>query len=521
MHDVRFEGGAVACANGIVAEAGVEMLRRGGNAVDAAVAAALAECVVAPASTGIGGYGGAAVVYTRKEGRAVALDYDGCAPLASTPDMFVGRAAEAERGYLAVMAPPIIAGLSALLERYGTMEFAEVAEEARRLADEGFPVYESLANGFGLFLENADQDSIRTILPDGVPPKLGDLFVQKDLAALIAELQREGPGAFYSGEIPRTIASAVRKHGGILDEADFAVPKARFGEPLSAASGDFEVLTPMPPAGGITALEILNAMNAAAEKVSVTFFEAGSPWMYRAFIETARHAWADRLALLGDPEYAEVPIAELLSERRANEIADSVTAGARAEFGAQAAIGGGHTIHLVAADKEGNVVSLTQTHGLWLGSWVGIPGTGLILGNGMSRFEMEPGHPNSIAPKKRVLHNMCPLLITREGQPYCGVGLPGGRKIVNVAALQAYAVTRLGMTVGEAIDLPRFHVEGPEEAQVVSEELVTEMKGAYGKDYPVAFVNRLGDTIAGIVIDPASGDLLAASSNGTECVAGL
>ncbi len=388
----------------------------------------------------------------------------------------------------------------------------------------GFPMPPSLANGFGLFLENADHDSIRALFPDGVVPKEGELFVQKDLAALIAKLRKDGPEAFYSGEIPRAIASAIRKHGGILDEADFAVPEPRFEEPLAARSGEYEVLTPQPPAGGLSSLEILNAVNAAekgdrhlfdscSEKVSVTFF-------YRLFIESARHVWADRLTLLGDPEFVDVPIADLLSERRAREIAARVQAGTAADFGPPAVPGGGHTIHLVAADKEGNVVSLTQTHGLWLGSWVAIPGLGLVLGNGVSRFDLEPGHANSIAPRKRVLHNMCPLLITRDGRPYCAVGLPGGRKIVNIAALLSYLITRKGMTVGEAIDQPRVHVEGPEEALVTSEELVARMKGEFGEDYPVAYAKSLGNVIAGLIVDPKTGDMLAASSNGPECVAG-
>ena len=517
MKDVVCKGGAVACANGLVSNAGAEMLRRGGNAVDAAVAAALAECVVAPGSVGIGGYGGAAVVYTKKENAVVALDFDGCAPLASTPDMFVGNEAAAERGYLSVMAPPIIAGLAALLTRYGTMEFAEVAEPARKLADEGFPAYPALADGFGPFLEGADQESVRTLLPDG-PPKEGELFVQKDLAALIAKLQKEGPESFYSGEIPRMVASAIRKHGGILDEADFGVVKPRFEEPLSVRSGEYEVFTPQPPAGGLTSLEILNAMNAIKKGDASLFAKKGCVPFFE-FIETARHAWVDRLSLLGDPEFVDVPVAELLSERRANEIAARVEAGVEADFGMPAAPGDGHTVHLVAADKEGNVVSLTETHGLWLGSWVGIPGTGLVLGNGVSRFDLEPGRANSIAPGKRVLHNMCPLLITRDGRPYCAVGLPGGRKIVNVAALLAYAITRLGMTVGEAIEQPRFHVEGPEAALLSSEELVAEFGRELGEAYPVQYAKGIGGVVAGVVIDPKTGNLLAASANGADCVA--
>lgn len=513
MKDVVFKRGAVSCANGIVSNAGVEILRKGGNAFDAAVAAALAECVVAPGSVGIGGYGGAAVVRSARDNEIVALDFDGCAPLAATPDMFGGDMAKAERGYLAVMAPPIIAGLTALLRNYGTMSFSDVAEPAHRLAEEGFPAYPALCN-FKLFLEQADQDSVRAMLPNGVP-KEGELFVQKDLAALIGRLREDGPESFYSGDIPRHIASAVRKHGGILDEADFAVVKPRFGKPLVVRSGGCDVYTPEPPSGGLTALEILNSMNAADVP------EPGSTDFYRLLIDVARHAWAERLAFLADPDFADVPCSELLSDSHAQEIRSRVAAGVPADFANPPRPGGGHTIHLVAADSEGNAVSLTETHGLWLGSFVVIPGMGLVLGDGMSRFDLNPGHPNAIAPGKRVLHNMCPLLIAKGGRPQTIIGLPGGRKIVNVAAVLAHAITRQGMTAGKAIEQPRFHVEGSEPALVNSEGLTAQMKSAFGSHYPIEHAAAIGGVVAGITIDESTGELLAASDNGPAAVVGL
>lgn len=509
MTDVVCKDGAVVSASGCAAQAGADILRRGGNAIDAAVATALVECVVQPANVGLGGYAGTAVLYSAKGKTVVSLDFDGRAPRAATPDMFAGNADAAERGYVAVVAPPIVRGLNALLEKYGTMSFSDVAESAHRFAT-GFTATAFFATSLAKMLE-ADEESMRAMLPDGVPPKEGELFAQKDLADLIGRLRREGPEVFYSGDIPRTIASAVRKHGGILAESDFAAVQPVFGEPLSVASGDYEVFTPCPPSGGLTSLQILNAMNQAGELDEVE--------RYRLFIETGRHAWADRLSLLGDPEFGDIPMDRLLSQAYAEDTIRRVGAGEPARFESTDASDGQHTVHLVSMDREGNAVSLTETHGEWLGSYVAIPGLGLLLGNGMSRFDLEPGKPNSILPGKRMLHNMCPMLVMRGGRPYCVTGLPGGRKIVNVAALMAYAVTRLDATCGEAISMPRFHVEGAGAAYLSSESLIGELKSQRGEEYPVKYAPGIGGPVAGIMQRSAGGDLLAASDHGPECVA--
>jgi len=515
MKDVVCRDGAVVSPSPYAAQAGADILRKGGNAMDAAVAATLVECVTQPSNVQIGGYGGTAVFYSAKEKTALSLDFDGYAPKAATPDMFVGKpAAVSERGYLGVVAPPIVRGLNALLEKHGTMSFADVAAEAHRLAEEGFPATTALAASLSTLVAQADEDSVRAMMPDGVAPSEGEVYAQKDLANLIGRLRREGPEVFYSGDIPRAIASAVRKHGGILDETDFDVVQPIFGEPLSVNSGDCEVFSPCPPSGGLTSLEILNMMNLAEADMAETD-------RYRLFIEAGRHAWADRLGLLGDPLFVDVPMTRLLSQDHAEAIFKRVQAGEAARFGGTDASGGEHTIHLVTMDKQGNAVSLTATQGMSLGSYVAIPGLGLLLGNGMSRFDLEPGRPNSIAPGKRMLHNMCPLLITRGGRPLCVTGLPGGRKIVNVAALMAYAITRLGSTCGQAMEMPRFHVEGPEDALLDREDLVTRLKAECGADYPVKLASGIGGAVAGIIREPDAPDMLAASSFGSGCVASV
>jgi gamma-glutamyltranspeptidase/glutathione hydrolase len=524
MKDLVCKDGAVVAADDIAAAAGVDILRRGGNAVDAAIASALAECVVAPHNVGIGGYAGSIVLYSAKEDATVAVDFDGVAPLAAEPDMFWGKRYPSivgsapgphDRGPMCVVAPPMVAGFNAVLERYGTMKFAEVAEEARRLADEGFAVYPALADALAHFAREATRESVRAMLPNGIAPKAGEVYVQKDLATLIARLQSKGPGAFYSGDIARTISSAVRKQGGILDEADFAKVSPRFEKPLSATCGEYEVFTPQPPAGGLTSLQVLKVMDLAG------FSASGNPTArdYHLLIEAAKHAWNDRHVHFGDPRSVDIPMGELLSTEHAREILSRIESGAVPKKTAAEPTSAGHTVHLVTADKDRNMVSLTATQGAGLGSFVAIEGLGLLLGNGMSRFEREPGGPNSIAPGKQMQHNMCPLFIKRSNKPYCAIGLPGGRKIVNVAALLSCAITKRSMTCGEAMELPKFHVEGYGPAEVNSKELAKELKQEYGADYPVTAVGSIGGMIAGVMVCKQTGHLLAASSGGTDKVA--
>lgn len=524
MKDLVCKDGAVVAADSLAAAAGADVLRRGGNAVDAAIAAVLAECVVQPQNVGIGGYTGSIVIHSAKDDATIAVNFNGLAPLAAEPDMFWGDrypkdcspgSGPHDRGPLCVVAPPMIAGFAAVLERYGTMEFAEVAEEARRLADEGFVVYPGLAGALARLAEIATEESVRAMLPNGVAPKAGEVYVQKDLAALIARLQKEGPDVFYSCDIPQAIASAIRRQGGILDEADFGMVSPRFEEPVSATCGEYEVFTPQPPAGGLTALQILKVMDLAGASPSGNCSASD----YHLLIEAAKHAWNDRHTHFGDPLFVDIPTRELLSEEHAREILSRIESGAIPERTAAESASAGHTVHLVTADRDRNMVSLTATQGASLGSFVAIDGLGLLLGNGMSRFEREPGGPNSIAPGKRMQHNMCALFIKRNGRPYCAIGLPGGRKIINVAALLSCAITKRSMTCGEAMELPKFHVEGDGSAEVSSEELVTALKQEYGSDYPVTAVGAIGGQIAGVMVDKESGNLLAASSGGQDRVA--
>ncbi len=516
-------------ADAFAAQAGADVLRRGGNAVDAAVAALLVECVVQPHNIGLGGYAGSMVVCLGGRDKAVAIDFDSRAPAAATPDMFradtctdnwnietagdSGAPGVNEGGYLCVTAPPILAGLALALERFGTMPFSELAAPAELLASRGFPVYPQLARVLGMFAAHADPESAQALMPSGVVPKEGDLFVQSDLAALIARLRREGPMAFYSGEIPHAICGVVKRGGGILDPEDFLSVRPTIEEPLRVRCGDCEVLTPRPPSGGLTALQVLRAADLAGLSVA----DFGSPTYYHLLIEAARHAWSDRARFLGDPDFVNVPLDELLSERRTREVLEAIEAGAPPMEAPPDAVGAQHTVHLSVVDRQRNMVSLTASHGSWFGSMVALKGMGLVMGHGMSRFEFVPGRPNSIAPGKRMLHNMSPIVITRGDRPYCAIGLPGGRRIVNVSALLAHSIAGFGLTCGEAIDIPRFHIDNVLETGQVDSEPLAEAMRRQGHDVMLSSA-RIGGPVGGVMVAQETDHVLAASEAGPPCI---
>lgn len=531
MKDAISSSGAVVAPDPLAAEAGAAILKQGGNAIDAAVAAAMVECVVQPHNVGLGGYAGTMVAYLASQNKVVALDFDSRAPLAATPEMFpldrctdgwdiegdgdLDPAGPNEHGGMCITAPPILAGLSLALQRFGTMSFADVTARAHVLAEEGFVVYPQLARTLSLFAQYADEESRLSLLADGTVPSPGEMLVQKNLARVIKTVREHGPQAFYSGKIARTIIDRVRGLGGVLCEEDFANVRPRLEEPLSVKCGDCEVFTPPPPAGGLTALQMINVM----EKMSLGDADFGSPTYYRLMIEAARHAWADRFNHLGDPLFIDVPINELLSGRRADEICGLIRSGTSPATIEAGLAGAGHTVHLVAVDAQRNMVSMTATHGSWFGSLVGVKELGIVLGHGMSRFEPAPGRPNSIAPGKRMQHNMSPMLITKNDKPYCVIGLPGGRKIVNVSALLAHAIGRYGLTCGEAIEMPRFHTDGICPVQVDSRTLAADIQREVGDANAIIHSRRLGGPAAGVMYAAATDQLLSASEVGPECVA--
>ncbi len=520
---------AVVSSDSLATNVGVELLRRGGNAVDAAVGAMLAECVVQPHNVGIGGYGGAMIIWLGRSRRAVCIDFDSVAPQAAAADVFgsdarVGGGENGplpamgpanEFGYLAVSVPANVAGLALALRKYGSMSWAEASRPARELAERGFPVYPGLALALKRFAELADEDSRSALLGDGKVPAEDDLFVQRDLARLLDGLAAEGPEAFYGPEIAGHIAKHVEEHGGILHVADFATYAPVECEPVSVQCGTDLLCTPGLPAGGATALQIVLAMHELGPDAD----DYRSGRYHHCLIEVSKQAWIERLELMGDPRFAEDPTPRLLSAAHIRQMLPHVPETVGRYTPVPRADPDAHTVHVVAADTDRNLVSLAATQGGHFGSRVVIGGLGLVMGHGMSRFDPVPGRPNSIEPGKRMLHNMSPMLLLGNGEPRCVFGLPGGRKIVNVAAQMGLGFIEYGMLPAEAIGAPRVHTEGHEPVIVDASLPGNIVDFLESRGHRLERTEQpIGNPASAIVIDPENGALLAASQIGEEAV---
>ena len=450
------------------ARVGGEVLAAGGNAVDAIVAAALVAGVVAPQMCGPGGYGGHLTVALGGGKKVSAIDFNTAAPAAATPDMFPldpdGKVKGGINfhGWLAAGVPGTLAGLQLALDRFGTKPFATLVEPAIRYARDGFTVGTSLAAALRTGRPTIEKDPAwsKWALPGGEPPKARATLRNPDLAAMLETLAKAGSvEPFYRGEVAKKIAAAFKKNGGLVTEADLAAYKAREVEPLEFAWRGFSVRTPPPTAGGLTTLETLQILKA----LGWDGWDAKDPRLVRARLEALRLAWHDRLRFLGDPAKVEVPVRELLGDGHAKELAVRVEQAlkegkpVRAETDGRPADG---TIHLSAADAKGNLAALTLTHGGYFGAQVMVPGLGLVLGHGMSRFDPRPKHPNSPGPGKRPLHNMCPTVVLREGKPFLALGGRGGRKIPNAVFDVLAQLVGRGASPSDGLAALRMHTEG-------------------------------------------------------------
>jgi gamma-glutamyltranspeptidase / glutathione hydrolase len=448
------------------AEAGNRILREGGNAIDAAVAAALVAGVTVPNGCGIGGYGGHMVIALRG-GKVTAIDFNTAAPAAARPKMFAldengavrGRANDF--GWLAAGVPGTLAGLQFALDRYGTRTFREMVAPAIRFAAEGFPVSDGFARAIRSMANQLGKDpaSAKLLFKNGEPLQVGDTFRNPDLARMLEALATANSvEPFYRGEIGRQIAAEFRKYGGVVSAKDMAAYQAREVEPLELEWRGFSIRTAPLTAGGLSVLQALSTLKALDwDKLSAT----GS--RTHAQLEALRLAWADRLTLLGDAEKVRVPTERLLSEKYARELASKVDSAVKegkplplkTESREQAG-----TIHLNSTDRDGNMVALTMTHGNAFGACITVDGLGLLLGHGMSRFDPHPGHPNAPAPRKRPLHNMCPTIVLRDGKPLLALGATGGRMIPNAIYNILAQFVGLGASIDDAVAAPRLHTDG-------------------------------------------------------------
>ena len=442
-----------------------QVFASGGNAVDAIVAGAFMAGVVALPSTGIGGYGGVAIVGGLPDGRVSAIDFNGTAPMAMRENQYqlLGAAGEGARmsGWTSVGVPGVLAGLQKLLDMHGTWSLARAMEPAIQAAHDGFVMSAALSKQIDVHAKQFGKDpgSKKLFLPGGAAPAAGSTFRNPELGRMLERLAKDGNvEAFYRGEFAEKIANQCQQQGGWLTKEDMHAFQVRSVEPLQLYWGDATLHTLPPTSGGLTVLQTLHILQALDWPGGIA-----PEQRELALVEATRLAWHDRLARLGDPQFVHIPKAKLLSRQTAEQAAQlvrqSLTQG-RPLVGQSDGRTAGGTIHLNAVDANGLSVALTFTHGDSFGSHATVDGLGLLLGHGLSRFDPEPGRANSPASGKRPLHNMCPTLITRQGQVELTIGATGGRRIVSAVTnvLAHYLGSQL--PIKEAVKVPRLHCEG-------------------------------------------------------------
>ncbi len=442
--------------------AGLEILRKGGNAVDAAVAVALALNVTEPNASGLGG--GGFMLIRLKDGEVVAFDYRETAPASSTKDMFASDRAKQEKwsvlGGKAVAVPGLLAGLQAVLERYGTMTMAQVAEPAIRLAEEGFVVTQNLANIIKDNYEKLARYNDPAKLPffkDGVPLAAGDRCVQPQLARALRLIAEKGADALYRGPIGQAIVEAVNRHGGSMTMEDLGRYQVKMRKPVEGTYRGYRIFSMAPPSsGGIAVIQILNVL----ENFPLSSWGFGTPRTIHHMAEAFRLAFADRARYMADPDFVKVPVEGLTSKAYAAERAkmiDPVSPRGEYPFGEPLKYQSSSTTHTSIVDQQGNMVAFTHTINYFFGSGIWEPTWGIVLNNEMDDFSPDPRSVNAPEPGKRPLSSMSPtLVLDPEGDPFMVVGTPGATRIITTIVQVISNVVDFGMGMDQAIEAPRF-----------------------------------------------------------------
>ncbi|MCV3764707.1 gamma-glutamyltransferase [Rhizobium sp. TRM95796] len=469
---VQADHGMVVSAHRLASEVGVDILKRGGNAIDAAVAVGYALAVVYPSAGNIGG--GGFMTIRLKDGQTRFLDFRERAPQAASKDMYLDSSGNvapdrSTAGYLAVGVPGSVLGLETALERFGTLERAEVMAPAITLARDGFVLDDGDAAVFagGAKKLGKDAEASRIFLKDGKHYVAGDRLAQSDLADSLQAISNQGADAFYKGPIADKIVKASAAKGGILATADFAAYKVREMQPITCRYRGYDIISSPPPSsGGVILCEILNIL----EGYPLSYLGPGSAETVHVMVEAMRYAYADRNAALGDPDFVENPVSTLLDKAYAAKIRAKIApfrAGKSEAVKPLAMAESQETTHYSIVDEQGNAVSVTYTLNGSFGAGVVADGTGILLNNEMDDFTSKPGvanlygliqgEANAIAPGKTPLSSMSPTIVIKDGKLFMVIGSPGGARIITITLETILNVIDHGMTIGEAIDAPRIH----------------------------------------------------------------
>ncbi len=515
--------GMVVSAHGLASRAGVEILKDGGHAVDAAVATGLALAVVHPSAGNLGG-GGFMLVFT-SNGEVTAFDFREVAPQAAHERMYLGSDGQLVKdsnheGYRAVGVPGTVAGFDLALQRFGRKSWQALAASAVMLAESGFPLSEAMAAEFRRRTNDWTRypSSARVFLrPDGTPFAAGEVWRQPELGQTLKALQRGGRDEFYRGDIARQIAADHERHGGLITAIDLAGYRARERQPIHGTFRGLGVWsTPPPSSGGVALVEALNII----EGFDLRSAGHGSASHRHLLAEALRRAFADRAQHLGDPDFvADLPVARLVSKPYAEKMRRSIrpdraSASDPAHF--NAAYESAETTHYSVVDAEGNAVVVTYTLEYSFGSRIVADGLGFLYNNEMGDFNPQPGRtdatgligtaPNLIAPGKRMLSSMTPTIVAKAGRPYLLVGSPGGRTIISTVTEIILNVVEFGMELPRAVTAGRIHHQWLPDELVAEPDAVSSdtQRALRGMGHTVR-VGGLQGSVMAILVDPVSG----------------
>jgi len=491
--------GIVAASQPLAARAGVQVLERGGNAVDAAIATNAVMGVVEPAMNGLGG-DLFAIIYDAKTGKLSGLNSGGWAPTGLTPAFLKSKGIDRmpSRGIYTVTVPGVVAGWEAMRAKFGTLPMRDLLASAEFYAEQGFPVTEVIAGEWAgaVKLLAAEPNAAKTYLVDGRPPKAGEIFRNPDLAASLRLVADNGARGFYEGKTANAILAISREKSGTMTAADLKEFSPAWVDPISTTYRGWTVYELPPNTQGIAALMMLNIM----ERFSLGEFGFHSPRALHAMIEAKKLAYADMLSYVADPNFSKVPVPAMLNKDHAATRAALINPAKAAcavepsRFSGLTTSIGADTIYLSVIDKDGNIVSLIQSLYSGFGSGLVPPGTGFMLHNRGGLFTMQENHPNAVAPHKRPLHTIIPAFMQKD-DVRIGFGIMGGFNQAQAHAQFVANIADYGMNIQEALEAGRFTKGTFQGCDVSIEALVPEAT--------IAALRGLGHDVR--VVAPRSG----------------
>jgi len=526
---VRSKNGIVVSASNLASKVGLQILKKGGNAIDAAVAVGFALAVTYPSAGNIGG-GGFMVIHL-KDGKNITIDYREKAPIRSTSSVYFDEKGNVvpekiQEGILSAGVPGSVSGLIYALEKYGTMKLADVIQPAINLAEVGFPLEYRLAESIKSSLEDFKkyESTLNVFSKNGLPYLEGNVFKQPDLAFTLKQIKEKGRDGFYKGKVAELIVQQCQKLGGIISKEDLENYEPVERQPILGSYKGYEIVAMGPPsAGGIGLVQMLNVL----ENFSFNKNEWGSSKYIHTLVETMKYAYADRSVHLGDEDFYPVPKGWLISKQYSKEIFGKISD--EAIPSEKIFVGNPklykeseETTHYSVYDGQGNAVSTTTTINSGYGSKVVVDGAGFLLNNEMDDFSVKPGFANqfglmgsianSIEPGKRMLSSMTPTIILKDGFPYLIVGSPGGSTIPTVVLQVVLNCINFKMDIQEAINQPRFHHQWlPDQIDYEEFGMSEDVKNNLIKrGHKIGHIKSLG-RVEGVLIDKENGIIFGAT----------